>query len=389
MKVGIITFHFASNCGAALQCLALSEVLKKMGHEVCVIDYRPSYHTNRYKPLKNPFYYGKKATEIPSQSLKRLKGFKYLKGFIGSIYSWRFYFKQKEINDCFNCFVNKYLNLTSRYSTLKELQTCPPMCDLYISGSDQVWSSILTGGTLDAAYLLDFGPLKTKRISYAAGVNIKDSNSILNEYSNLLNRFQSISLRESKYRGDFEKILLHPEHVRVDLDPTLLLEAEEYQKYIPSEELETDPYILIYTMQDPSQDKVFKEAKKLSQQMGLKVIDISNNTKTMGKENFDTRVCGPAEFLWYIKHARFVITNSYHSTVFSILFKTSFFAIPHSQTGYRITELLDALGMSQYYAENIDAAKQHYELNFSVCRPILQNAKKRSLDYLESHTADI
>jgi len=47
------------------------------------------------------------------------------------------------------------------------------------------------------------------------------------------------------------------------------------------------------------------------------------------------------------------------------------------------------LGMSQYYAENIDAAKQHYELNFSVCRPILQNAKKRSLDYLESHTADI
>ena len=60
MRVGIITFHFAWNYGAVLQCLALSETLKEMGHEICVINYRPRYHVNQYSVLRNPIYYGRR-----------------------------------------------------------------------------------------------------------------------------------------------------------------------------------------------------------------------------------------------------------------------------------------------------------------------------------------
>ena len=384
MKIGIITFHFASNCGAVLQCLALSETLKKLGHDVYVIDYKPSYHTKRYQALKDPFYYGKKAMMTSAGASKKLKVFRYLKGFAGAVYAWRFYFVQKEINEHFKSFVFKHLNLTKEYSSLKELQAYPPSCDLYISGSDQVWNTVITDGTFDTAYLLDFGLSETRRISYAAGVNIKNCDAVLNKYEDLLNRFQTISLREKRYRGNFERIVSHQERVRIDIDPTLLLECDEYQRYMSKDTLETDTFILIYTMQDSSQKEVDKVAYDLAQKTGWKVIDISNNPKRRMNKAFECRNCGPSEFLWYVKHAEFVITNSYHSTVFSILFETKFIAIPHSQTGYRITELLDELGLSRNYTEETEMAVACYnrEANCCLCKQKIQIKKEKSISYL-------
>ena len=385
MKIGIITFHFASNCGAVLQCLALSETLKRLGHEVEVINYRPSYHTNRYKALRNPFYFAKRNV-LAVQGVKFSTFIKkYVKGFSGAIYAWRYYSIIQNMNMKFKNFVEEYLDETALYRSLSALKAKPPVCDAYICGSDQIWNTKLTNNSMDTAYLLDFGNPEVRRISYAAGVNLSGMKMIPEQYKKLLRNFQAISLREEYYYPVFKAFITRNTDIHIDLDPTLLLMGEDYERFMSKEVLEEEPYLLTYTMDDPSQMEVYKGAKELAEKNGLKIIDISNNPKQIYKKHIDSRICGPEEFLWYIKNARFVISNSYHSTVFALIFGTDFVSIPHSQTGYRVTELLDKIGLSMRYVNSAEEAIWCYGKKIEVedVYKRIDYLKKESIDYLK------
>ena len=160
MKIRTITCHDVANYGAALQALALQTYLKKEGHDVRIIDYVPEYikpydiwkvnpASHLYKPSKYFFAFKlfwalRKYVHI-RPTMKRLEAFKEFNG--------------------------KYLELTRRYSSYEELANDPPIADVYIAGSDQIWRTNLMNGK-DPAFYLQFGNKTVRRMSYAASFGL-------------------------------------------------------------------------------------------------------------------------------------------------------------------------------------------------------------------------
>lgn len=385
MKVGIITFHFPYNCGAVLQCFALQTVLESMDHEVSVINYRPWYHQNRYTPLKNPVYWGGRCFANPGKTIiHRL--YHGADGFLRTVHSWKNYPEASKKEKKFRPFVKKYLNETKVYRTLKDLQKTPPVCGAYIAGSDQLWNTAITNGGFDGAYFLKFGSKDTLRMTYSVGV---DFSKITNPEKTLMEYLQGldvISMREEKWRPVVEKATAGKIPIHIDLDPTLLLKAEDYTNRLTQElPVESEPYILTYTMGGETQKQIYNAAKILSEKLKIRVIDISGDPGFMNRKVEDNRLCGPDEFVQYIKNASYVVTNSFHGTVFSVLFQKKFVTIPHAVTGNRVTELLDKLGLSERYfkltQDAVDAVTN--EIEYDGVMEKLEMLREESREFLK------
>lgn len=385
MKVGIITYHFPYNCGAALQCFALQTKLEELGHEVCIINYRPWYHQNRYTPLKNPVYFaGKRFRDPADNMLKRCVHAG--DGFLRTVSSWRTYRNVELKEKKFRGFVKRYLKETKVYRTLKQLQKDPPKCDMYISGSDQLWNCGITGGVFDSAYFLNFGSDEIGKMSYSVGADFSKLENPEAVLKDLVKDLDVISLREEKFMPDVEKAVEGKIPTHVDVDPTLLLRAEQYCDYMPDMPAEPEPYILTYTMTGETQKQIYNGARILSEKLGMKVIDVSGDPNKMNKKVEDNRLCGPDELLWYIKNAEYVVTNSFHGTVFSVIFQKKFVTIPHAQTGNRVTELLDKLGLSKrYHRVTTEAIKEvTNDIDYDAATEKLNALRSRSAEFLQS-----
>jgi len=353
MKIGIITFHFAFNCGAALQCYALQKTLESLGNEAEVINYVPWYHWNRYASRKNPIYYANKKLHEPARNIFT-RAYHGVKGFYDTVHSWKNAKTKLPREMKFKTFRKAHLNETRRYSTLRQLRAHPPKCDLYLAGSDQLWNSKLTDGVFDPAYFLDFGKKDVRRATYAIGAYFADPEAAKKSIAPMLKNLDAASLRETRFLRPVLQAADAKTPMHVDVDPTLLLDAAAYEALIPKEPLAQQPFVVIYTMPGPAQKQVNEAAKLLEQRTGLHLIDINGNPNGENCRIRDHRVCSPEEFLWYIKNAEYVLTNSFHGTVFSVLFKKRFATILHKETGNRVSELLDKLGLSGRYT---DAAK--------------------------------
>lgn len=390
MKVGIITFHFPYNCGAALQCMALQTKLESLGHEVCIINYRPWYHQNRYTPIKNPFYWGKRCFDKENRSYIH-KIYKGTKGFLQTVRSWRGYKDIKVKDDKFESFIKKYLHETKVYRTLKQLQDNPPACDVYISGSDQLWNSGLTEGEFDQAYFMKFGSSKTGRMTYSVGTNFTGMENPGEALKELVKDIDIISIRENKWKSVIEEATDGKKEIHNDLDPTLLLKKEDYELKMADGLVKDEPYILTYSMPNETQKQINNGARLLSQKLGIKVIDVCGNPNAMNKKADDSRIVGPDEFLWYVKNADYVLTNSFHGTAFSVIFEKQFMVIPHSATGNRATELLDKIGLSNRYKKiTTDAVKEMEKpIDYEIVRKNLDPLRQESIDFLSSSVEKI
>lgn len=384
MKVGIITYHFPYNCGATLQCLALQTKLEQLGHEVCVINYRPWYHQNRYTPLKNPIYFAGKRFRDPAPGFKqRLKHA--VDGFIRTVLSWRNYPKVSLKEKKFRPFVKRYLHETGIYRTLKQLQKHPPKCDLYISGSDQVWNAAITNGVFDSAYFLNFGSVEIGKMTYSVGADFRNLENPAQMLKDLVKGLDVISMREEKWEPVVREAAEGKVQTHIDVDPTLLLTADQYEQFMPNLPKEPEPYILTYTMVGETQKQIYNGARILSEKTGLKVIDIAGDPNAMNKKVKDNRLCGPDEFLWYIKNAEYVVTNSFHGTVFSVQFSKKFITIPHAQTGNRVTELLDKLGLSErYHTVTVEAINRiTNDIDYEAAHAKLDALRRNSAEFLQ------
>ena len=353
MKVGIITFHFPFNCGAILQCYALEHKLEMLGNEAQVIDYCPWYHWNRYASYKNPFYYANKKLHEPGNVFVRIKNG--AKGFRDTVRSRKDAKPRLVREEKFNAFREAYLHETRTYRSLRALRMRPPKCDLYIAGSDQLWNSKLTDNKFDPAYFLNFGRKKTRRATYAVGTYFADPQAAKAEIAPMLKKLDAVSLREARFLPDVMDAAGPSVPLHTDVDPTLLLTADAYEALLPKEPLEKEPFILVYTMPGPAQKPTNEAAKKLAQKTELHLIDVNGNPNAENRSVGDQRIASPAEFLWYVKNAAYVVTNSFHGTVFSVLFHKRFATILHRETGNRVSELLDKIGLSDRYTDQKDA----------------------------------
>lgn len=201
------------------------------------------------------------------------------------------------------------MHLTDEYKTFKKLKDAPPQLDAYISGSDQVWNPDLLEQEFDKAYFLDFGGPEIHRITYAVSMGkIHDQETFIST-TKPLQRNRAISLREYS-QEDIKSI---GRDVHICIDPTFLLDAEDYAD-VESKEAEETPYIFAYGFETNAllKDAVETAAKKFNCRI------INGSPKWLHLDG-DVKVVsgyGPDRYLTLIKNAECVVTNSFHGTGF-------------------------------------------------------------------------
>lgn len=361
-KIGITTFHRAHNYGAVLQAYALKRVLEKGENEVEFIDYISKDMEKMYNYIK-----------IDNSNL-----FTTIKSFIGTIVYFK---KNKTRYKNFNSFIYKNFKLTKKYNSIEELKSLPPQEDVYITGSDQVWNPQITNGLSDV-YTLNFGSDKINRISYAASIG---NNNLGNEdYKNKLSRINYISVREETAQKLLQPII--NKSINVVLDPTLLINNKGWAKEFDLEDKEKESYILAYHVSEyPEYVKIINE---LSKKTGLKVITFKKRkNKKYNNLLRDAYSDGPEEFVRLIKNAKYVVTTSFHATVFSIIFHKKLFVVPHNTTGSRMLDLLNKLELSNrafYTLEEFKKFNYDEEIDYKKVEEILELERNKSLMFLQN-----
>lgn len=338
MKINIITFHFVSNCGGVLQCYAMQKFLEKCGHEASVIDYRPEYHTIRYQAHKNPFVYVKHyKRQFRNRGLIE-KAILTLRAFARCIVL-DFNASERHVARLFNSFINTNLKLTHKYISLDQLKEDPPVADAYVTGSDQVWNPDLLEDKFDPAYFLDFGSDTISRVAYAVSTGKKLNASETSELADLCKNLTAISIREYS-QGVVDSI---NEDVHICIDPTLLLDSDDYAQ-IQAAINEQEPYIFVYGFED--NEILHNVVDKVQKRYGIRIINGCPHRIHLDGNVKNLRECGPGEFLTLIRNATFVVTNSFHGTALSIIYRKEFVTLAHSTRGNRMTELLNKLDLS-------------------------------------------
>ena len=352
-KTGIITFHFVNNVGGVLQCVGLYRQILKTGDEAQVIDYRPKYHAAKYRSLSPVFYLARQNRKLLRRQgagmEKRLK--MSLKIIIGGTLGNLNYAAKKERAAHFDRFREQHLSQSRRYESIGELRKDPPACDTYICGSDQIWNTTLTNGVFDPAYFLRFGPKETRRIAYAVSAGETDLQAVAEQYREETRDLDAIFFRENKGLKKSAKVL--GKAGQTAMDPTFFLTGEEWAEYETPVQAEK-PFVFVYTVM--KNGKVSRLVSELTTKHNINVIDGSVHEYMHGNGHYryDPN-CGPGEFLYYIRNADLVITNSFHGTAFSLIYHKNFVTIRNDKRNDRMEQILKLAGLEDRLVNDCDA----------------------------------
>ena len=363
-KIGILTFHNAHNYGAVLQAYALKTKLIRMGHEAEILNYRNKYIGRNYKKVLHIDFW--KRDILPSRWGKVVRE---IRDVFYGLPEW-----QRQWN-VFEKFISeKLLDGESKQLSLEDVAAKD--CNVYVLGSDQIWARELTHG-MDPAYFGQFAPEK-KKISYAASVpNGSIPGNEKPYFKEYLQALSHISVREEKLAKAVQE--LTGREVDTVVDPTLLLEQEDYQSLLYKKPLKQRDYVFAYFVVE--NEMVSRCAKKAAELLGCELVELHyKKTPQIKGENmiFDA---GPSEFLTYIRDARMVVTNSFHGTVFSILFQKKFYSV-YKENG-RIDNLLEFLGIPERHIQSENDVVTEKEINYTSASEKLAAYRKQSVAYLE------
>ena len=312
MKIGIIT-KIGKNYGAVLQAYALKKILCNMGNDAHVIRYTPRNCIKSYRVCKFPW--GRTGAKANLKAILHFRGY-------------------KESSSKFDEFKEAEFNFIGNYSNDKEIEANPPQCDIFISGSDQVWNPI---NSFDRAYYCGFVKKSPMVItaSYAASIGLKKiPEKFSSEFESRVKKFDYISVREKQALS-----ILSDMNIRADLapDPTLLLSKEDW--HTMARKTIEEPYILCYFVSVPKGiQNIVNEFKK---KLGLKVVNLMLSEESSCVGDIKVRNAGPREFVGLFENASFVITSSFHGTVFSLINSKPFVVTLYNSTSSRVTELLE------------------------------------------------
>lgn len=356
MKIGIITVHRAYNYGSVLQCYALQEYLRSQGHDVWIVDYRQQWTEETYSTFS--------LSKIDKLYTKPKSLVKYV------LNTPHRYFLNRSRRAVFKKFCNHF-RLTEACGVDKIVSGF----DAYIIGSDQLWSFACVGGE-DPVYTGNFIHDKSSRIiGYALSSNFQSIRALgTNGLNRIISNFDKISFREESIISLIKDYT--GKTLQQVLDPTLLMDENIWLSFIKHSGWEEKKYIAVYQAREVCGDKNFliKKANVLSGQIGCKVINMSSMTYSV--ENF----------LSIIKYAQFVITTSFHATVFSIIFETPCFAVRLGD-GYdcRYVDLLYSLGNEgKKEVVEKDFVPKPFYLDFKEMKKNLNVLRRNSYEFLKN-----
>lgn len=363
MNIGIITWFKSINYGTNLQAIALQYYLKTRGHEVKLLNFDVSGISNDKK--KNFF------TRLFYQPEK------YATKYFDHKYEKEIEYKKKKIRET----VSKYCIFTEKIESKEDyIRECNSF-DLIICGSDQIWNP----NWYHRYYYADYPEIKARKISYAPSLGI---NSIpeekAKEIKKSLKGFDAISVRESTGARILSN--LSPIEPQVVVDPTLLLGAREWSK-IASNKVVSDQYVLSMFLTDNLRHwhaaKIFSKKKKMKHI----VIPYCGISYTEGDRLYVD--AGIEDFLALIRHADYVLTDSFHVIVFCLIFNRQFVAFQRfkedqfTSQNSRIDNLLEIATVKdrllRYGTSKIPTME---DIDYQLVNKTLQMEIDKSKDYL-------
>lgn len=372
MRVGILTFHRATNYGTALQAFATEKGIKKLGVETEMIDYRPEYiertlHVRKLtnaKSLKDIASIIVNAVLYPNMAKRKSESFK------------RFF---------------SFMNVSDNVClTTEDVAKVSCEYDVVLSGSDQLFNRNITGN--DKTYFLPFE--HKRKVTFASSFGERKlSADRVEEIAPYFSGFDALSVREKTAHdilAQIKSVNLSAKSAASVLDPTFLLTKDEWNEYADTTlKLPKDGYILTYYM---IETPLLREiTAKLQQKTGLKVINIKPSKKqVILHQGKNLSYAGPSEFLACYKNASYVVTNSFHGTAFAINYSIPFFTstLPVSMAGEVNSRLEDICELFDLSHRWIDSEQKLGVTDFTKpfekeTERIIKNLREHSFDYLK------
>lgn len=374
-KIGIVTVYTGFNYGSSLQAYASKKYYEKLGFKSEILSYSNSLIKGRdvriekllimflrtfWRPnlLKKTFFTYKKSLgkEITSESKKK-----------------------------FIDFYEKYLQPNK--ITKNEMKSYGKNKSVFavICGSDQIWSA--TSVYVDPFYYLRYFP-REKRIAYAPSFGKKEvpeyNKKIITKY---LNEIDYLSVRELEGKKIIKDLV--NKEVEVLIDPTLLLDKNEWKNIYGKKRIIEKEYILFYFLDTPKKD-IIEKLKRISQILNKEVVVIPNLLNELKRINdkIISLDIGPLEFLNLVDNAEFICTDSFHGMLFSINFNKPFYVfernygVASKQSG-RIISMLEILNLKNYFiTENNKIDEIDLNLNWEEINIRLEKQREKSKKYL-------
>lgn len=362
MKIGLLTVPFNNNYGGLLQAYALKTILTDMGHEVHIINRR----RNPSNSLKFRLYH----------LLVRLH---VIQDYLSD--------KTKSISVNTEMFKRKYLEpITEPYYSSKDLLRCLELrIDAFVVGSDQVWRYRYARESIDDYFFSFLKGSRIPRFSYAASFGTEemdypdDKRVIATE---LLKEFSAISVREESGRDILVNWLgVDPMKAKVVLDPTLLLSPDKYVNLFKGQRFCDDNYLFTYVLDASLCDYTAINSFVVSS--GLKQMNLKAQTGDIRK----LEIIEPIEkWLSGIYYSQCVITDSFHGTVFSIIFNKPFIVVANPIRGLtRIKSLLSKFGLEDHLVVDLGVSYRdvlNRRVDWFIVNQKLQEWKELSIQYL-------
>lgn len=367
-KIGILTFFSYFNYGTVLQAYALQEKIRELGQaseilDYCSLDNKKTTSQKILGVIKNPSI----LVERISKKIDRI------------IYSKKIQATVKRYEE----FKNMLQVTNKKYYVEADLKECVEDYSAFMVGSDQTWNTYLP--IVTNAFFLSFVPNNKAKLSYAPSLGgNKFSREKQEEMVKQWKNFDKLSCRE-----DFGVELISKttsKRVVKVLDPTLLIAREKWEKISTKLEIEDKEYVLCYVLGKRKEN--FEIIERFAKEKNLPLYYIYNfDTKLKKKRNYLYGV-GPREFIGLIKNARYIFTDSFHGTIFSLLFNREFFTFTKKLDGEgsdnnRLYELLKNFEIEDRYVKKYSDISNVKEINYENINKKMNEQKEKSVSYLK------
>ena len=382
-KVGIVSCYFQHNYGSMLQALATQMALDKLGYENETIDI--SGFNGEIKKAK--MLYFAKASLTSDILLSKL-------GMATNVLRRKLSkgaYKENSIirNKKFDDFYKEHFRLSEKYTSKADLSNkCKEKYSAVLVGSDQLW---LPGNSAGDYYTLNFVPKEVNTIAYATsfGQSVLPSDSA-KKATVFLKKIRHIGVREESGQKLVKE--LAERSVPVVCDPTLLFTGDEWMSIQKEEAKINEPYILCYFLGNNPPHREF--AKRLKEKTGCKIIALTHLDEYVksdeGYADYTPYDVDPADFLNIIRNAQYVCTDSFHCSLFSMLYKKEFFTFKRyarktkSSTNSRLDTLFNLAGVKGRVLNGDEDIQKCLDMNidYEKVHKNLEKIREESYQYL-------
>lgn len=338
-SLNVMTLHRVPNYGSVLQTYATQQFFRSLGYEVSIVDY---FRPDQVQGSHDMGSFSEHAGGIVPKRLYSAIRAQYM----------------RQSNERFSGFVRDGLSLTRPFFSYESLVSDPPVADVNVVGSDQVWNMRSTPGGIEP-FLLNYLPDGSLKMSLSSSIGIGDLlESELEVLEPSLRNFRWLSVRERSAR---EQLATRGLSADVICDPVLLVDDVTWSDLAGQSAVDS-PYILKYGLNN--RRSLGATWHLMAQERALREISLSPHWWAPWRRPNDFRLPPVSEFLSLFQNATHIVTDSFHGTLFALMFQVPFTVVLPSRFSVRLTDLLEDVHASGVVVDPSQRSRHDAEVDW-------------------------